>query len=384
MKILILHNSYKFKGGEDKVVENEYLLLKKKNKVSKIIRKNSKEINNIFDNFNVALNLNYSKKSINIIYNKVKKFKPDIVHVHNIFPLWSSSIIDFLNYNKIPIIMTLHNYRFICSNANFIRNEKLCFKCIHKNNFYGVIHSCYQNSMLKSYALYRYQEYLKNKNFFDKINKFIVFSKYSKKIFSKYIDPKKIFIKPNFILEKKILKKNNSEKYFLFVGRISKEKGLDLIFNHLSKFNIKIKIVGTGPLLTSEIKKLDNDKIEILGMKNEEEIFYLMKNAVCLLFTSQCIEGMPLVVLESLSVGLPVVITQKANVSNIIINNYNGIVFNSEEKNIYTYANKILNDNILRRKLSINALKSFKKNYSSKVNYEKMIYLYKKVIDENK
>jgi len=109
-----------------------------------------------------------------------------------------------------------------------------------------------------------------------------------------------------------------------------------------------------------------------------------MKNAVCLLFTSQCIEGMPLVVLESLSVGLPVVITQKANVSNIIINNYNGIVFNSEEKNIYTYANKILNDNILRRKLSINALKSFKKNYSSKVNYEKMIYLYKKVIDENK
>jgi glycosyltransferase involved in cell wall biosynthesis len=116
MKILQIHNEYRFKGGEETVVENERdLLVKNDCEVFQLIRKNSNEIINVFDQIKVAWNVIYSKKSKSIVFDKIKKINPDIVHIHNTFPLWSFSIIDACYEMKIPVVMTLHNFRLICA-----------------------------------------------------------------------------------------------------------------------------------------------------------------------------------------------------------------------------------------------------------------------------
>ncbi len=102
MKILQIHNEYLIRGGEDTILENEKTILEKKgHKVQQLIRKNKKEIKSIFDWIVVLKNLSYSNKSIKILdkYFKINKL-PDIVHIHNIFPLWTYSIFDYFKKKK--------------------------------------------------------------------------------------------------------------------------------------------------------------------------------------------------------------------------------------------------------------------------------------------
>lgn len=142
MKILQIHNSYIYYGGEDSVVSNEKKLLhSKKHTIYQLIRKNNIETKGIFNKIKIFFDLSYSKNSYKIIKKKIDKFgTPDIAHIHNLFPLWTYSIIDFLSKQNIPIVMTLHNFRIIWSSFGIF--EKKALK-------YG----CYKNSTLKSYFI---------------------------------------------------------------------------------------------------------------------------------------------------------------------------------------------------------------------------------------
>tara|TARA_B110000503_G_scaffold2368_1_gene3150 strand:- start:502 stop:1665 length:1164 start_codon:yes stop_codon:yes gene_type:complete len=386
MKILQIHNEYLFKGGEDTILNSEKKVLENnKNIVRQIIRKNSLEIRSLKDKMTVFKNLNYSIKSKDILNRTIASFKPDLAHIHNSFPLWSSSIIELLNDFNIPIVMTVNNFRFMCLNGQLYRNNKVCTKCLDGNIFNGVKYKCYQNSYLKSYAVYSYLKYIKNNKILNKIDRFIVNTSFTKNLFSKIINKKKIIIKPNFVFDHKIKKKDiKKDKYFLFIGRLSDEKGLDIILNNIDNFQLKIKIVGDGPMF-NELKNLNHPKLIVLGKKNKNQILKLMSEATCLLFPSKWYEGMPLVLLEALSVGLPIVASNIGNMKFIIKNNYNGLLFNiNDTGKLSKYANNIFNNKKLRLKLETNAKKIYHQRYTDKLNYIKLIKIYKDVIDSKK
>ena len=139
MKVLQIHNEYLFKGGEDVVVENERQLLQKNNiQVSQIIRKNSEETKSITDKIKIFKNLSYSKISLKIIERNLNQFgNPDVVHVHNIFPLWTYSILDYFKFKKIPTVMTLHNFRLMFSKIGILKEKKY--------EKYGLLKIAFQN-----------------------------------------------------------------------------------------------------------------------------------------------------------------------------------------------------------------------------------------------
>ena len=149
MKILQVHNEYFIRGGEETILNNEKkILLKNRHTVKQLIRKNKDEIRSIFNWFSVLKNLSYSKKSLEILEDYFKKNEfPDIVHIHNIFPLWSYSVFKFFNEKKIPIVLTVHNYRLILDKINFFDN------CFYKYGFF-------KNSKILTYIISR----LFNKN----------------------------------------------------------------------------------------------------------------------------------------------------------------------------------------------------------------------------
>ena len=169
MKILQIHNEYFIRGGEETVLNNEKkLLLKNGHKVKQLIRKNKNEITSIFNWFSVLKNLSYSKKSLEILENYFKKNElPDVAHIHNIFPLWSYSVFKFFNEKKIPIVLTVHNYRLILDKLDFF-----------DNNFYK--YGLFKDSKILTYIISRL--FNKNKRLLKFISCFIFCTNFHRNI----------------------------------------------------------------------------------------------------------------------------------------------------------------------------------------------------------
>ncbi len=200
MKILQIHNSYIYYGGEDTVVANEKeLLISKKHTVCQLIRNNKIETKGVFKKIKILFDLSYSKNSYKIIEKKINKLGiPDVVHIHNLFPLWTYSIIDFLYKKNIPIVMTLHNFRIIWSSFGIFDKEALKY-------------GCYKNSTIKSYFISKILN--QKKKILNKVDKFITHTTFTKNTFIRHGIPKnKLIIKPNFIKKKKIKNSKNNKK----------------------------------------------------------------------------------------------------------------------------------------------------------------------------
>lgn len=151
MKILLVHNQYKSKGGEDLVFDQEVELLKSYNNDVETFIVNNDDISNFRKKVKTALTVHYSKNSKNNLSIFIDHFCPDIVHIHNFFPKLTPSIYDTCNDHRVPIIQTLHNYRLVCANGLFLRNGKPCQKCVESNNqLWAIVNRCYQNSFFGS------------------------------------------------------------------------------------------------------------------------------------------------------------------------------------------------------------------------------------------
>ena len=170
MKILQVHNEYIYRGGEETVlVAEKELLTRNGHTVNQIIRSNKIEIKNLFDIFRTLNQIAYSKKSLNILEKKIDQTDlPDIVHIHNIFPLWTYSIIDYFNKKNIPIVMTLHNYRLIWDTINYFDKDFSKF-------------GLFKNSRILTYIVSRF--FNKKKNLIKHVDKFITFTNFTRSKF---------------------------------------------------------------------------------------------------------------------------------------------------------------------------------------------------------
>ena len=388
MKILQIHNSYIFKGGEDTVVEQERnLLVENGHEVFQLKKKNEEEIINFIDKLKVAKNLSYSHPAKNIVYNEIKKINPKIAHIHNTFPLWSTSVFDACIENNIPIVLTLHNYRTICANGLFFRKKKVCEKCLNRSPYHSVLYGCYQNSHIKSLPVAKMIDDNQKKNTWSKkINRFIVLTNFAKKKFLQANFPEeKIRVKPNFILPNVVKKETNKnlKKKCLYVGRLSQEKGIITLLKAWEEINFGLKVFGDGQLYHQINKRQSN--VDFFGNKPKNEIIEEMQSAKFLVYPTECYENFPLAILEAFESGLLVLASKIGSVSEIIKDKYNGILF--IPGNIIDLRNKInwiLSNPKECKRIVENASKDFLTKYSKKENYKTLIKIYEEAIDNQK
>lgn len=385
MKILQIHNEYIYKGGEEAVVKEERnLLLKNDHKVYQSIRKNNEEIVSLSQKLNIAKNLSYSKKSYQIIENEIIKIKPDIVHIHNTFPLWTFSVIDACNQHKIPVVMTVHNFRLICAKGVFYKDKQICEKCLWSSPFNAVKHGCFQNSIIKSIPVsYMINKTKRGLNIINKLNKLIVLTDFAKKKFLEAKFPEnKIIIKPNFMSKKFNIEIKQKKKDFIYASRLSEEKGIiDLLYAH-KKFNFNLNICGDGPL-----KNLVNNekKINYLGFLSDEDINRQLAKTKFLLFPSKWYEGFPTIILKAFLFETVVLAPALGSIPTIIKDGYNGILF--KPNNIEDLINKIkwaLSNEEKCNQIKENAKKEFNEKYTEEVNYNILKKIYEDAIEENK
>ena len=384
MRILIIHNTYQHKGGEDIVMLLERSLLEKYNHEVYDYFVSNDSIKGPYQKIKTFMNINYSHNQKKKISKFLKDNNPDVVHVHNFFPLITPSVFDACFENDIPVVHTLHNYRLICPSALLMHNNKIYEKSIVKNAFAAVADKVYRDSYLGTYAVARMIEYHKrNKTWETKVNQLITLTDFAKSKFLEigFLDHK-ISVKPNFVEDYGF--DHKKEDYFLFIGRLSEEKGIDLLLNAFMCNGQPLQIIGKGPMEKNVIDIASrHTNITYLGFQDKAFIMRKLKKAKSLIFTSICYEGMPMTILESFSAGTPVIGPNIGGPNEIINHGENGLIY--QVSNIDDLNRKItlLNtEESLQNKLSVGARSSYELKYTAEKNYNILMDIYQKAINE--
>ena len=372
MKILQIHNKYRYFGGEDSVINEEAILLRSHNhEVNQLIRDNSKELISFQDKFNAFKNISYSYKSVDILNEELLKFgSPDIVHVHNTFPLWTYSVFDFFKKKNVPIIMTLHNYRLIWEKLGLFNKDR---------KKYGYFKDSNIGSFIISKFINKKEVLLKN------VSKFITHTEFTKQEFSKHVIPEnKLIIKPNFLNStNKTIQPISEKNNVIFASRISKEKGILSLIKAFEKIDINLDILGDGPLF-NKIKKKKFNNIKLYGNLPRDEVNNFISRSKFLVFPSEWYESFPMTILEAFREGTLVLASNIGSIKSIIKDKFNGILFEpGNTSDLIDKVNWILNNQKECDQIALNANNEFNKKYSSEVNYKQLIDVYEKVIKEN-
>ncbi len=389
MRILLLHNRYQNQGGEDQVLSQEQNLLEDKGHDCELFLLSNQSITGKTKALNTAFDLTYSLKSKAWITAKLLKSTFDIVHVHNFFPLLTPSIYDACIEAGVPVVQTLHNYRTICPGALLMRDGKICEICVTASPYRGALHRCYRNSFFASFAVARMVAYHRKKLTWQyKVDRFIALTEFGKNKFIEADFPaKKMIVKPNFVedpLKSEKSTHHNRNGKALFVGRLSPEKGVDILIKAWKNIHYPLEIAGTGPLF-SELKASAPDNVRFLGQLSKDKVISKMMESSFLIMPSICYEGFPLVMVEAFACGLPVVASRLGSMEEIIQDGITGMHFEAgNAEDLAEKINKMFSAPERMIQMGVNARNEYEAKYTPEKNYELLMDIYNHVIEEHK
>ncbi|MBN2423827.1 MAG: glycosyltransferase [Calditrichaceae bacterium] len=405
MRILLVNKYHHITGGADTyyfqlrklLKENnhdvaEFCMCHPKNEHSDYRRYFIKSVTN--ENWNKVSLVESIRAFFNAIYNfearrqfkkLVDDFKPEIIHIQNMFYQISPSILSIAKKKNIPVVETLHDYHLVCPNHFLFHHGKICEDCIHKNLFSVLKNRCYNDSFSASllafcaatahrmFGLYR-----------SGISLWISPSHFLKrKMVEGGIPDRKIAVIPYpFGINKELSPGFKEGNYVLYLGRLTTQKGIKTFIKASEQIkNIKFLIAGLGYLedyIKTYLKTHSLSNIQFFGKVSNAEAINLILNSKFVVVPSEWYDNLPFVVLESMSCGKPVIGSDIGGIPEMITPE---VGFTFEPGNIAQLVDLIikLNDDVeLRKKMGKNAIEKILNYYNPELHYKKLEKLYKK------
>ena len=382
MKILIVHNNYGKYSGEEAVVDKMAAMLQSHNHTVCFYRLTTEgardKISDKIKGFTAGI---YSHTGVKGIKKILRKEKPDIINVHNLYPFISPAALFECKKAGIPVVMTVHNFRLICPTGLFMRNGKPCEQCLDRKNEWSCIKYNCEHSIFKSigytlrnvYARWT-KAYLKNVDMFACITEF-----QKKKLIEAGYDKNKITVIPNSI-DAPCSYTLTTGGYIAYIGRLSYEKGYDLLVEVARKHpEIKFRFAGAQ----REQKNTDiPSNVEFAGYLQKDKLLEFIQKARFIVIPSRCYEGFPMARLEAACHGKPAIASNHGGFTEIIGQGENAIGKLFEPGNIDDLDKQIAelwNNQTLTEELGEKAFRKLKKHYDSEVVYKQWETLFSKL-----
>lgn len=383
MKILLVHNYYREPGGEEEYVESLKDLLQTKGHSVRLFSKSNKVLDRGFEKLKTSFAMFWNPKLYNNFSAVLGSYKPDVVHFNNIFPLITPTAYWACKKLRIPIVQTVHNFRYMFPKSLLFRRGELCPYCLNKRFVYpAFLHSCYNQSLAYTFffSLSHAFHYLLGS--FNLVNKFIFPSSFARNY---YIRNSKIAKENTEVINnfaepgKKAVSKSS---YFLYVGRISQEKGIHellQVFSRLPKSNLVVVGGGADEQEVGFYKKFPN--IRFLGLLPKNEVYERLSNALFTIIPSKCLEVAPTVLLESFANSTAVLTPKRGVFKELVDEGKTGfffLTFNDLGKKI----EQMQESHDLAKKLGAKAFKRYNENYRPERHYKKLVDIYERLTDE--
>ncbi|MEJ1141268.1 glycosyltransferase [Stenotrophomonas sp. CCNWLW162] len=326
MRVLIVHNYYQQAGGEDSVVRNEAELLRANGHEVKLYAVSNHSIRGFASKIVATLNAIFSIPSYLRIRREISEFRPDVVHVHNFFPLISPSVFYACRAKKVRSVFTLHNYRIVCPTATLYFDGKVTERSIDEGPWWTVARRVYRNSLIGTFSIAASVSLHRRLGTWDRVDQFIALTEFAKSLFSRAgIPSSKIRVKSNFShLEIEEFPEQGVRDGYLFVGRLTEDKGIHVLLEAARSADVAVTVIGDGPL--SDIAS-GNKHINFLGKRDSSIIRSEMRKAKALIVPSLWYEGFPMVIAEAYSQGLPVFASDIGALSELIEPEITGELF---------------------------------------------------------
>ena len=382
MRILLVHNAYQQRGGEDGVVESELALLRERGNEVLEYRRNNDEIKDM-PRTRAAADTLWSRRTVADIGQEVARFRPDVIHCHNTFPLISPSIYWAAAAANVPVVQTLHNFRLLCPQGMFLREGKVCEDCLGKLPLPAIAHSCYRNSAAQS-AVTAGMVMLHRSigTYAHKVTRYIALNEFSRRKFiAGGLPADRIVVKPNFVDFPAVA--SGLREGLLFVGRLSEEKGIDV----LAQAAASIHRAGTAPVVRVAGGGPQADIISacagasMLGSLGGEQVRLRMTESVALVLPSIWYEVFPRTLVEAYACGLPVIASRLGALPELVVDGETGLLF--EPGSATDLAEKMqwaLQNPAAMQKMGLAARRKYEQELAPDHNYEQLMQIYRDAI----
>lgn len=383
MRVLVIHNSYRIYGGEDAVVEAECNGLRAAGVHVDRWSVHNGDIDRWWKKLVVAVGCVFSVRRYFQLRRVIRDTRPDVVHVHNFFPQISPSVFYACKAEHTPCVLTLHNYRILCPSSTLLRNGRPYRRSLDVSPWWGVLERVYQKSALATFFLTCMISLHKRLGTWQsKVARFIVLSKSSREIFlDGGLPADRIRVKGNFVRAEP--KHAVTRDGFLFVGRLSEEKGIRVLLRCLWEANgaLRVRFAGDGPL-RDEV--LSCPYATYLGSLSPGAVRAEMNAAEAVIVPSIWAEPFGLVVLEAYATATPVIASSLGALSELVINGKTGLhVKPGGVEDLRVKLKWAMENPAALRTLGENGREFHQENHSEKVNIACLLSIYWDAITSN-
>lgn len=382
MRVLVVHNTYQHRGGEDSVVKAEIALLRSQGHEVATYLRNNDDIATM-SLATVAQKTLWSSQTTRDLAELIRVFRPDVIHAHNTFPLISPSLYWAAEKAGVPVVQTLHNFRLMCLNGLFLREGRVCEDCQGRLPWRGVVRKCYRGSGAASAALAGMLTLHRGLGTYrHKVARYIALNDFCRnKFIEGGLPEERIVVKPNFVdfAAPAALPRQG----FLFVGRLSVEKGVQTLAGAAALLpDARLRVAGDGP----ESALLDGvSGITRLGSLPGEAVRQEMNRAMALVIPSIWYENFPRTIVEAFATGLPVIASRIGALADLVRDGETGLLF--EPGNPQDLANKMawaLAHPDAMADMGRMARAQYEAEFTAERNYGQLMAIYEDVIREQR
>jgi|Deesub1362A_J573_1020465.scaffolds.fasta_scaffold00252_36 glycosyltransferase involved in cell wall biosynthesis len=329
----------------------------------------------------------YSREAERKIRDLIRDVRPDIAHINNIHHHITPSIFYPLKKCKIPIVWTLHDYTLICPNTSFLANGRICERCKKRKYFWPPLVRCKKNSFLASLMAGVETTIHRLTRVNELVDVFIAPSRFLKEKLIEYgFEEKRIVCLYHFIDAPSLVNGFQSDNYFLYIGRISQEKGVRTLIDTVMSLNteIKLKIIGEGPMREEMIERVRSrkiDRIEFLGHLSHDEVLNYIKGSRFVVVPSEWYENYPFAVIEAFACGKAVVGSNIGGLPELISDTERGLLFEMGDRDdLIATIEYLLRNPDIATEMGENARRFVYDVLNAERYYERLISLYNKLL----
>ena len=329
MRVLVVHNQGQLPSGETSVVHEEVEALRARGvDVHLHLVSNPRfDTASVMDKARIAASLPWSIPAMRRIGRLVDEFRPDVAHFHSVLPRLTPSVFAACHRRGVPVVQTLHNFRWLCVEGSLFRDGAYCDDCIHRNELHGAYHRCARGSLAASTLLTLLNAfYLRTGLLLRLVDGFIAVSEFVRRTYvRKGFPADRVYVKGNAVRLPANLPSPPDRKGIVYVGRLNPGKGTE----HLKRIigtlkDVPFVVVGDGPDL-EHLRRFAADsgaeQVRFLSRVDGHRALEALSAAECAVVPSVCGESFGRVALEAMAVGTPVVASRIGGLAELLADN---------------------------------------------------------------